>query len=139
MKKYIILVLALVFVVAVCMGCSNQSSYHPTEVGNVSISISDASATGATVTIKDTNEESYTYGEWYEIEKERNGKWYKIKTAISEYGFNDVGYLVNDNDELVLTVDWEWLYGKLPSGNYRLLKEVDSKYIAVEFSVVVAE
>lgn len=50
-----------------------ESTFKTTKVKNVSIEISDISLTGATVTIKDTNETPYTYGEWYKIEKEENG------------------------------------------------------------------
>ena len=112
-----------------------ESSYIPTEVENVSISISDISLTGATVIIKDTNENPYTQGEWYKIEKQIDGKWYEIETLIDNYGFNSIGYLPDENNEVKHIIDWEWLYGELSLGSYRIIKEVGNKYISIEFGI----
>ena len=75
------------------------------------------------------------YGEWYKIEKQKDGNWYDVKTVIKDYGFNEIGYLPNESSEVEFNVDWEWLYGKLPTGKYRLLKQVNSEYISVEFDI----
>ena len=112
-----------------------ESTYNVTDIENVSISISDISLTGATIIIKDTNRKPYTYGEWYKIEKEVNGKWYEVKTIIENYGFNSIGYLPDKNNEVKFVIDWEWLYGHLPLGSYRILKEVGKQYIGVDFGI----
>lgn len=111
----------------------NESNYKPTDVENVSISISDISPTGATIVIKDTN--NYTHGEWYKIEKEIDGKWYELKTIIENYAFNSIGYLPDENNEVKFEMDWKWLYGELPLGSYRILKEVGNEYISIEFGI----
>lgn len=134
MKKSIALILALVCTV-LFVGCAKESTYLATDVENVKISITDVSSTGATVKIKDTNNEPHVYGEWYKIEKQKDGNWYDVKTVISDYGFNEIGYLPNESGEVEFNVDWEWLYGKLPLGKYRLLKQVNSEYISVEFDI----
>ena len=134
MKKSIALILALVCTVLFA-GCAKQSTYISAQFENVKISIADVSSTGATVKIKDTNNDPYVYGEWYKIEKQKDGNWYDVKTVISDYGFNEIGYLPNNNGEVEFKIDWEWLYGKLPSGKYRLLKQVNSEYISVEFDI----
>ena len=113
----------------------NESVYIPTEVKNVSMSISSLSLTGATIIIKDTNKNPYTYGEWYMIERKVNGKWYEVLPIIENYGFNSIGYLPNENNEVKFIIDWEWLYGKLSYGSYRILKEVGSYYISLEFEI----
>ena len=135
MKKFLVIVLLLVYETILFVGCSKESTYQPTELENVSISISDVSPTGATIIIKDTNNTPYIYGEWYKIEKEKDGKWYDIETVIDDYCFESIGYIPNDNKEVKYTIDWEWLYGELPVGNYRLLKNIDSQYISIEFNV----
>ena len=58
-----------------------------------------------------------------------------MKTRISNYGFNEIGWLTDENGELTMTVDWEWLYGKLPAGHYRLLKQAGPQIIGAEFTV----
>ena len=136
-KKWLAAVLA--FACILCLvGCSKETAYHPTDVANVSIRISNVSPTGAAVTIQDTNDHPYVYGEWYKIEKESNGKWYEVKTVIDNYGFEDIGYLLAEDSktrELNFDIDWKWLYGELPAGRYRLLKQVDQQYISVEFEI----
>ena len=54
---------------------------------------------------------------------------------IKDYAFVSIGYAVDKNNEVKFEIDWEWLYGKLPSGNYRILKESHHKNIAVTFSI----
>ena len=112
-----------------------ESMYMPTEIDNVSISIFDISLTGATIRIKDSNKNSYAYGEWYKIEKEVNGKWYDLKTIIDDYGFNEIAYLPNKDNIVEFVIDWEWLYGELSYGSYRILKQVNDKYISIEFDI----
>lgn len=136
MKKFIAILCILASIFGI-FGCSD-SSYQVTEVANITMSISDVSSVGATVTITDTNNNQEMYGEWYEIEKEINGKWRKIKPKEDAY-FNLLGYLPDQNDQIIFYIDWEWLYGKLPAGKYRLLKEIgvmdNKQYIAVEFEI----
>lgn len=109
--------------------------YAISEVENVSASISDISLTGATITINDTNATKYTYGEWYVIQKEENGKWYNLQTKVKEYGFNSIGYEVDEKNEVKFVVDWKWLYGELPQGSYRIIKESHNKYISIPFGI----
>ena len=135
MKQWTALILAFACAVILFAGCAEQSTYQPVAVDNVTISIADISATGATVVIQDSNELPYVYGEWYQIEMEKNGQWYPVKTLIRNYGFHEIGYLPDDHGQVEFTVNWEWLYGKLPAGNYRLLKQAGSSYISVEFRV----
>jgi len=135
MKKLIALVCTLLCAATLFTGCAKESQLQPTEVKNVSISISEVSPTGATVTIKDTNAVPFTYGGWFKVEKESHGKWVEIDTVISSYAVNCVGFVPDSNDEIVMEIKWEWLYGELPAGTYRLLKEAGEQYIAVEFDV----
>ncbi len=134
MKRSIALLgLLIIFIFA---GCSeSNSAFTPTEVENVSISICDVTPTGATVTIKDTSKEPYVYGEWYKIEEKKNDEWYDVRTVIDNYGFNEIGYLTDKNGEVKFEIDWQWLYGELPKGDYRLLKEINHEYISAEFSI----
>ena len=114
---------------------TEENAYAISEVENVSATISDISLTGATITIKDTNLTKYTYEEWYVIQKEENGKWYNIPTKVKEYGFNSIGYEVDENNEVKFVIDWKWLYGELPQGSYRIIKESHNKYISIPFNI----
>ncbi len=136
MKKLILFIVAL----AILTGCAEQSAQptqpqQSTQVENVTIQISDISPTGATVTITDTNEEPYLYGEWYKIQRLTDGQWQDVPYVIDNYAFTAIGYLPDANHEVKFPINWEWLYGTLPAGTYRIFKEVNLQKIAIEFQI----
>ena len=145
--KITLIIMVGLLIVFILLALSTQSyfevieetAYATTEVENVSMTISDISLTGATITIKDTNESKYLYEEWYVIEKEIDGKMYNIPTKVKEYGFNSKGYTVDENNEVKFVIDWEWLYGELPQGNYRIIKKSHDKYISIPFSIATTQ
>ena len=95
--------------------------------------------TGATVIISDISEQEHTYGEWFRIDKKIDGFWEELKPIDNNYGFNDIGLIVGENNQLEIDTDWSKIYGKLEKGEYRLIKELydnDSKiYLSVEFTI----
>ena len=135
MKKLIV----FLFVLAILTGCAEQpipsTQIQQTQVENVTIQISDISSSGATLVITDTNPEPYVYGEWFKLQKEVNGQWQDVPPVIDNYGFHEIGYLPNDKGEVTFVINWEWLYGKLPAGTYRIFKEVNRQEIFIEFEI----
>lgn len=82
------------------------------------------SANGLTVVFKNNSDKICLYGNKFVLEKKINGQWYEVPVAIkSNYGFNDVGYQVTSGQEKEWKVDWEWLYGRLDIGEYRIVKD----------------
>lgn len=65
-------------------------------------------------------------GEWYVIETmDENGNWKALDTnPLIDYAWNSIAYQIKNNDITELVVDWEWLYGELPEGHYRIGKEI---------------
>ena len=51
-----------------------------------------------------------------------NGTWKDVPTVIEEYGWNSLAYWIPEGQDTEFTYSWEWLYGKLPAGTYRLKK-----------------
>lgn len=135
MKKRIV----FLFVLAILTGCAEQpipsTQIQQTQVENVTIQISDISSSGATLVITDTNPEPYLYGEWYKIQRLTDGQWQDVPPVIDNYGFHEIGYLPNDKGEVTFVINWEWLYGKLPAGTYRIFKEVNRQEIFIEFEI----
>ena len=131
MKRIMICAICLLMLIG-CTGNDMQS----TDVENVSIRIENISPTGATVVIRDTNAQPYVYGEWYQIECRDGDDWRALDPVIEHYGFEEIGYLpIEGQDELTFTIQWEWLYGKLSPGEYRLAKEVGGQRIYVCFAI----
>lgn len=108
------------------------------EVEGVSMVIKDGtlSRRGATIIITDTSDMDYTYGEEYRIDEYDDGIWEELEVIVDgNYAWNSIGYKVNDDGMLELDVRWEWLYGRLDDGYYRIVKSVDDKEFSVEFIV----
>ena len=43
---------------------------------------------------------------------------------FNKIGWNDIAWIIPMNDTIELEVNWEWLYGKLPVGKYRIGKSI---------------
>lgn len=115
----------------------DESDFNPTEIENVSVYIADLSEIGATLIIRDINDEPYTYSEWYELEKYVDNKWVDVDPLVDDYFFNEMAYVPNKNGEVKFTMNWEERYGKLPLGSYRILKKANNEIFSIEFGVAV--
>ncbi|NLC06646.1 MAG: copper amine oxidase N-terminal domain-containing protein [Syntrophomonadaceae bacterium] len=104
-----------------------------------------ASSTGLTVEFKNNSSSQCIYGEHYWLEKKINGSWYQVPVIIDgNYGFNDIGYNLAAGAKGEWAVDWNWLYGSLDTGEYRLVKDIldfrgpgeyDTYYLTGEFTI----
>lgn len=96
--------------------------------------------TGATVIITDTSNRDNIYGSSYKIEKKENGVWTELKPKNDMF-FTDIGYVVSEDHTLEFDINWEYFYGKLEPGKYRILKDTreagegTSHYITAEFMI----
>ena len=146
------------FVLLICMmfifvGCSNEKEGVPTShetVNNLEgitmhIKEGTVSSTGMTVVLENKTDKHISYGDPYTLEKNMDGKWFEVADILDgNYGFNDIGYKLPPSRANEWEVDWQWLYGKLDKGKYRLVKYVldfrqagdfDRYYLAVEFEI----
>ena len=51
-----------------------------------------------------------------------DGTWKDVPTVIDEYAWNSLAYWIFEGQDTEFEYSWEWLYGKLPAGTYRLTK-----------------
>lgn len=112
------------------------------DVQEVSMTIKPDSVTsnGLTVVITDKSDPPHTFGEWYELKVMENGRWSDVPVVIDgDYGFNDIGLEPDDNGRLELAIDWQWLYGSLEPGTYKIIKALyidgDFSYFSAEFEI----
>ena len=117
-------------------------SYDPTEVTGciwqytpesedtdiaVSMEMEKITPTGAVIKISHYDWEKtgeIIAGESFSLEKDNNGKWEDVPQIIDEAAFNDIGYPVPENETTEIETNWEWLYGPLSPGTYRIKKTV---------------
>ena len=147
MKK----ILLGIFLIVMCFsltGCNfaknNPIDLGPNEYMNIYY---DGKATNTSIsfTITENQEKPNTYGEWYEIEKLVDNVWLKV-TPINTCVFDDIGLQADNDKSIVFNIDWEYCYGSLDSGEYRIVKyyipylereatEEDREYFYVEFTI----
>lgn len=133
-KKLIFISILMVF--SICLvGCGNNDDVEKLDGISINIKENTLSMDGATIVITDLSNMNNTYGEWFRIDKKEKGNWKNLKPIIDNYAFNLIGYHVDSNNKLELEHDWHWLYGSLSKGKYRIVKEVNNKYIAIEFDI----
>lgn len=152
MKKIILTILLCGIIVLGLIGCGTKTTIKDkaelNEIDGVSMTIEKdtLTRTSATVVISDYGKETNIYGEFYRIDKKENGEWKEVKKAHTNYEFNKVEYFVDEDGKLEFKCDWEYLYGKLDKGEYRLVKSAfpnldrsitddDISYFSVEFTI----
>lgn len=151
MKKTILTIFICGFISLGLTGCrTNKNEFNNEKESNieivekgVSLSIKENTLTNssATLILKNESNVNVIYGNPYEIEIKKDGKWYKID---AELNFNSPAFSLNSQETKEIKLDWENGYGKLTSGDYRIIKDIsiekedgtfDNFYVAVEFTI----
>lgn len=151
MKKKIFTILLCGIMVLGITGC--RSLKNEFEVGNKSdvkisqddvlMSIKDGTLknTGATLILTNNSDKEFQYGNPYKIEIKQNGEWYKINVEIN---FTLPAFSLKSKESKEIELNWENGYGKLASGTYRIIKEINYEKeegnfetfnVAVEFTI----
>lgn len=140
MKKIMVISFCCLFMLCGCMNGSKKKVELPNEsekenLSAITTDIYDISPVGATIVITDKSKNPYIYGEWYKIEKEENGLWLELETKAYLPGFDSIGHPVDENHEVKFVMDWEWLYGKLDVGSYRIVKIAYDQFLYIPFGI----
>ena len=112
------------------------SSYFPPEFmvidenWGVTLKAENITANGLTLVCTQTGGEatgSLQTGSWYIIEKWTQATgWTEVDYVSQEYDitWTQEAYMIPKEEKIEWEVNWEWLYGKLPTGKYRIGKEI---------------
>lgn len=140
MKKIIALVLALMLFCA--CGAENEipatdgeslGNYHDEnefeEKWGITLSVKDVTPKGLTVVFNQSGGElsgSLETGSYYSLERYEDGEWTEVETepADMEIMWDMMAYMISMGNETEMETSWEYLYGELPAGIYRIGKEV---------------
>ena len=144
MKKMTILLLALVLVLC-AVGCGapkEQAPSPPTSLSpavtinvpgvneelGITLTLKDMTRSGATVVCAQSGGESVKElftGSYSIVERLTDGVWVEVEQVEfeGELAWTAEAWLVNLNGTTEWSVKWEWLYGQLPDGHYRIGKE----------------
>ena len=98
------------------------------EIG-LSFSLKNITPAGATLVFYQYDAGAATgsleYGDDFLLEVQKNGVWEEIPVIPDgNYAFHSVAYPLSPKKSSEHELDWEWLYGSLASGTYRIQKSV---------------
>lgn len=134
MKKIVCLSMLLIFVVTF-VGCESNSLLEETPVAEmkdwgITFTATDITSTGLTIICEQAEGEQQGQlqtGSPYWLEVYENNGWQAVPNLLedsSSLSWTMEAWDITSDDITQWDVDWEWLYGELPSGEYRIGKPV---------------
>ena len=91
----------------------------------VSIIIQNVSPNGISFHFENKTENSYTYGEDYVLYVREGNDWRIVDPIIGNMAFESIGYTLEPKSITdTITINWQWLFGQLPFGEYQIQKTV---------------
>lgn len=117
---------------------SSVTEVYMNEVCGVSISISDIKTTSGTLVIKNNSGTDISFGLNYSIHKYENGQWTVL--AGNWGAIPAIAEMVPNGKSSTNILKWADVYGSLPQGTYRVVKEISvyghgNKKIASQFEI----
>lgn len=135
----LLLAVAAVIFVSVCLLTSPEEQVEEPEETmkwNLEMQVTDVTPSGlraefiqhGVINPRDGGE--LMFGSEYALEKWVDGSWEPVEMLPQEYdvAWTTEAYLIGQNSTAPFQVDWEWLYGQLPPGQYRIGKGVTLRY-----------
>lgn len=93
------------------------------------LSVDDVSCDGITLAIKNKSDFSYGYGAFFRLEK-RTGEndWVSVLPLEGvSWVQEDWISFVGPNENASISYTWDWYYGHIASGDYRILVEFSTE------------
>ncbi len=142
MKNYFIIV--IVCTLGLMAGCvqnpqTTDNDFKPEKPGKsiyvlnifdeASMKVVKSSVTPASLTVEFTysGDNECVYGSWFTLEVFKNDQWGELPYAFSEdieIGWTAEAYPIAKGKVRLEDIDWEFYYGKLSDGQYRIIKDV---------------
>ncbi len=145
MKKILLIIIALLTVFTVT-GCTNnrigEKSPYEIKDNQVTMEIKEGTLTKSSATIIMTNktDKEFTYGEPYHLEVKYKDSWHIFELEPNnDMFFTMPAYILKPNESVEKEYNWEYGYGKLKKGTYRLVTDFSNEqkkfYVAAEFTI----
>lgn len=117
-----ILIFIILTAMLLCVGGCNNNTTVPNEI-ELSLKKDTLTPTGITLII--TNNSStydFVYGADYGIETYTNEQWQEVP-ALNDHVVFTIAYIIHPNSSKDFKIDWNYIYGELPQGDYRIVKK----------------
>lgn len=149
MRKKILVAILFGFFLLGITGCTSTNNFdiggasdiEINDNNGVTLSIKDGTLknTCATLILENNTNKLLHYDEYYKIEVKKDNIWHTINVDLY---FNDPLWEVKQNSNEEIDLNWKDGYGKLASGEYRIIKKVyfenekeQEFYVSVEFVI----
>lgn len=151
MKKTILTILVCGFMVLGLTGCgTDKNEFTVGKESNIEVVEKEVTlfvkentltTTGATLILKNDSDVDVQYGNPYEMEIKKDGEWHKINVELN---FTLPAFILKSKETKEFELNWENGYGKLASGDYRIIKSIDTEkedgtfdifYVSGEFTI----
>ena len=96
----------------------------------LTLTVEDIGTSEITVRITNNSGEEFSYGEYFSIQKQRDGQWYTVPVRADNVGFQDIAHILPNGESASETYNLN-IYGTLEPGTYRLVVET----LSAEFLV----
>lgn len=128
MKSFVSMLTVLTLSLAL-IGCSQTVSCPAAPDLGVTLTAKDVNSAGMTLVFTQSGGEAcgeLNTGDWYQIEVSTDGDWVPVEYAIEDddVAWNSLAWIIPMENTVEWDVNWEWLYGELPAGQYRIAKEI---------------
>jgi len=130
--------------------CHTSSTNASADEWGLKLTAMDISQTGLTLVATNWNDEegcTLETGSYFLLERYSDGKWEEVEMLIEkdDLAWTEEAWTLEEEGNTEWEVDWNWLYGELPAGSYRIGKEmmyfrgtgdVDKKMYYANFDLV---
>ncbi len=119
-------------------------TYELNTLDGVTMQLGKYTSSGGDVAIRNETDKEITFGDWYVIQSETNGKWKTMPYKVKNVAFHQVAYNAPKDETISHEVKWDVLYGELTKGRYRIIKDMldfrgtgdyTKYYLAAEFEI----
>ncbi|MCL1866033.1 MAG: hypothetical protein FWF82_01330 [Oscillospiraceae bacterium] len=100
----------------------------PVSTTEADLEIFDVTPTGLTYMFRNPTDKTFEFGDYYWVwERSANGGWTALKPVIDNAAFTAIARTIPANMQTVPQyIDWKWLYGELPQGEYLFAHSLSS-------------
>ena len=108
------------------MGESDIDTNVLSPLDGVTMEVTEYSDTSVTVKITNDTDKDIQCGSDFclKMQDEETGEWRELDEVIDNVAFTAEAYIIQKNSPYEKVINFEWLYGKLEPGRYRIVKTV---------------
>jgi len=90
----------------------------------VDLVFENCSEIGGELKFMNLSHKNLLYGEWFDVQRKVDDEWYSLAYITENVAFNEIAYNMPAGETSTKSISWEWMYGKLSDGKYRIVTEV---------------